>query len=376
MRISAVALVFPALLLFGQVAFGQAPGAPEKSPDAPALPAVPEASPYPLPASPPPAEGQPAPPPPPKPVDQVQIKVWISETSEQGLRELGTNLNYTRFVRGVEQSGSLQQVTTNVFDPRNLSFGVTLPSPNPTLFGKPLRPDQNNGPENGIQTQAGVGLVANVISPDYGTVDAIFRGIEQKADADLISKPEILVIDNGAAEIHAGSQIPYQNITYSVYGTQLNVTWKNIGVNLKLRPLILPNDTVQIDIEQLGVSDVIRIDNIRGLDLPVFATREQSGVVIVPNNQTLVIGGLSSRVVQKMERRVPVLGSLPLVGMGFRGRSSKAVNSLLLIFVSPTVVNLRSLTPEAQDALEFWRMQNWDNKDRISKEIQVMQEEP
>jgi type II secretory pathway component GspD/PulD (secretin) len=285
-------------------------------------------------------------------------------------------LNYTRFVRGKEQSGSLQQVSTNVFDPKNLSYGVTMPAPNPTLFGNPLRPDANDGPANGIQTQAGAGLVANVISPDYGTVEAIFRGIEQRADADLISKPEILVIDNGSAEIHAGSQIPYQNIAYSVYGTQLNVTWKNIGVNFKLKPLILPNDTVQIDIEQLGVSDVIRIDNIRGIDLPVFATREQSGMVIVPNNQTLVIGGLSSRVIQKTERRVPVVGALPLVGIPFRGRASKASNSLLLIFVSPTVVNLRALTPEAQDALEFWRNQDWENKERISKEIQVMQEEP
>lgn len=365
------------LLLAGfcaQQAWSQVPLVGPAPPPAPlALPALPAPSPYPVAPPPPPAEGQPAPPPL-VPLNQVQVKVWITETNETGLRELGTNLQYTRFVRGKEQNGSLQQVTTSVFAPTNPSFGVTLPAPNTTLFPPPKRPDANNNPANGIQTQSGAGLVANVISPDYGSVDALFRGIEQKAEVDLISKPEILVIDNGLAEIHAGSQVPFQNIGYTITGaSQLAVTWQDIGVNLKLQPLVLPNDSVQINITELGVSDVVRIDNIRGIDLPVFATRRQQGVVVVPNNQALVIGGLASRTLQKSERRVPVVGSIPLVGIAFRGRTSKASNATLMIFVQPTIVNLRQMTPEAEDALEFWRKQRWENQERISKEIQIMQ---
>ncbi|NIA15373.1 MAG: hypothetical protein GWP08_14990 [Nitrospiraceae bacterium] len=311
-----------------------------------------------------------------KSLNQVQIQVWITETNETGLRELGTNLNYTRIVRGVDQGGSLQQVTTNVFNPRNPQFNVTLPAPDTRYFTS-IRPDMNNGPGNGIQTQSGAGMVTSVISPGYGTIEGVFRAIEQKADVDLISKPEILVVDGAPAEIHAGGQVPFQNILYNDKGVgQLKVTWQDIGVKLKLTPTILSNDTVKVLIAELGVSDVTRFDTVRGIDLPVFSTRSQTGEVLVPNGQTLVIGGLSSRVVQKSERRVPVVGAIPLIGAVFRGRTSKAANSHLLIFVSPTIVNLRELSQDAERALSFWRDRRWENSERISKEIDIMEQEP
>ncbi|MEA3364656.1 MAG: hypothetical protein U9Q79_03360, partial [Candidatus Hydrogenedentes bacterium] len=75
--------------------------------------------------APPPVE----PPPPPQqvePIRQVQIQVWISETTEDGLRDIGTNLDYTRFVRGIENSGTVERISTRVFDPG--SFDVTLPA--------------------------------------------------------------------------------------------------------------------------------------------------------------------------------------------------------------------------------------------------------
>lgn len=353
------------LVLVGLTVFaGPALGAKNDSP-APGMPTV-----VPTPAK----AGEPAL----TPLDQVQIKVWIAEYNEQGLRELGTNLEYKRFVRGVEGSGTLEQLNTNTFDPLNPDFSVTLPTPDQSLFGPPLRPDLSSLP--GIQTQAGGGLVASIIDPGYGTVDGLFRAIEQKSEVNLVSKPEILVVDNGIAEIHAGGEVPYQSIKYNNQGVaNLNVTWEDIGVNMKIQPLILPSEptnSVKLNIEQLSVSDVVRIDNIRGIDLPVFATREQTGTVIVPDANTIVIGGLSSRIVQKTERRVPILGKIPLLGIAFRGRNSRATNSHLLIFVQPTIVDLRELTPEADKALNFWTSPEWQNSDRIKKEVVVMQEEP
>jgi type II secretory pathway component GspD/PulD (secretin) len=320
----------------------------------------------------------------------VQIQVWISEMNEMGLRDVGTNLQYTRVANGLPTSGSVEQIQTRVFNPLNPTFNVTLPAPDTSLFPKqpappappipnvprPLRPDADSNPANNIQTQAGAGLVFNIINSGYGTLEGIFRGIEQKSDGDLISKPELLVIDNGIAEIHMGEQTPYQSVSYTALGAgNLVVTWQDVGVNLKLQPLILSKDSIQIDITQLAVSERVISRDIRGVDLPVFATRSQTGVVLVPNGETLVIGGLSSRSVQQTERRVPILGSLPILGIPFRGRTSKSTNSHLLIFVSPTIVNLRDMSEEAKSALSFWKDRRWENSERISKEIQVMQDE-
>jgi type II secretory pathway component GspD/PulD (secretin) len=124
------------------------------------------------------------------------------------------------------------------------------------------------------------------------------------------------------------------------------------------------------------VSDVARFDNIRGLDLPVVSTRSQTGRVTLPNGQMLVIGGLTSRVVRKSERRVPVLGRIPVVGIPFRSRTSEAQIKGLIIFVRPTIVDLRELSPRAESAMAFWRKQSaeWKNRTAIEQEIASLQD--
>jgi len=156
----------------------------------------------------------------------------------------------------------------------------------------------------------------------------------------------------------------------------LSVDWKRIGVNLELKPTILSDeDLVQIDITNLEVIDRLRDTPVAGFAVPVFSTRSQNGSVLVPNGQTLVVGGLSSRVERTTERRVPIVGRLPLVGIPFRGRKAEAFFSHLLIFVSPTVVDLRAMTPPMDSAVNFWRNSEWSNTDDIETEIKILDDE-
>jgi len=320
------------------------------------------------------------------PVDirQVQIQVWISETNESGLRRLGANLDYTRFVRQVEQSGSVQQIRTSVFNPQEDFGPVTLPTPtapDPNSFDPTLREmdgrDEDSG-QPGTQTRVGFGLEASIIDSDQGSINAVFRGLERQNDVDLISKPELLVVNNGDASIKAGGNVPFQGLTFDNKGNpQLEVTWRDVGVNMDMQPTILSNDFIRMTIKQLDVTDVDRIETIRGVDLPVFAKRSQTGVVIVPDGQTLVIGGLSSRVIRKTERRVPLVGQIPVLGLPFRSRENEADITHLLIFVSPTIVDLRNLSERAFSALHFWKERGaeWRNEERIEREIETFKAE-
>jgi type II secretory pathway component GspD/PulD (secretin) len=300
----------------------------------------------------------------------VQVKVRIVETNERGLRRLGTNLNYTRFVEGVEQSGSVNQVTTNTLDPISDFSRVTLPVPG---AGTPLRPDEDSNNANGIQTREGFGLTATVIDSDQGTIDAVFRGIEEGRDSDTVSRPELLVINGMPAEINAGGEVPFQGVVEALSAaTQLKVDFKNIGVNLGLIPTIMPADMIKLDVTKLDVTDTVRIDNVRGVDLPVFSQRSQTGVIYVPNGRTLVAGGLTSHVVRREERRVPVMGTLPVIGFPFRSRLVESNENTLLVFVTPTIVDLRNLSPEGVRAMEFWKNGNWENEERIDAEKEAM----
>ncbi|MCC6491051.1 MAG: type II and III secretion system protein [Candidatus Hydrogenedentes bacterium] len=367
--------------------------APAPAPEAAPAPA-PEAAPAPAPeAAPAPAEAAPPPPPPPPPKDirQVQVQVWISQTDEDGAREVGSNLNYTRFVRGVEQSGSLERLRTETFTPNDDTFSSTLPAPDgspypdnvrltpesntPWTNGNALINDPDRSGEYQLNTQRGAGLTYSIIDNDRGTIEGILRAVETKSDSDLISKPELLVINGQTAIIKAGDEIPYQGVEYKTGVPILKISWRELGVNINMQPVILPNELVQINITNLEVSDRLKDTPIQGLQVPVFSTRKQTGSVLVPNTQTLVIGGLSSRVVRKTEKRVPIIGRLPVLGLPFRGRENDIINSHLLIFVSPTVVDLREMKPPMQDALDFWRGVEWRNREQLAQEADLMDED-
>ena len=89
----------------------------------------------------------------------------------------------------------------------------------------------------------------------------------------------------------------------------------------------------------------------------------------------MVIGGLSSQVTRRTERRVPFLGRVPVLGILFRSRQSEIQKTHLMIFVSPTVVDLREMTPSAANALDFWRNGSWKNEEAIGDEMRLMQNE-
>jgi len=362
--ISFLALVSMATLSFSATAQDPPPAEPAPAPaEAPPAEAAP--------AEAPPADA-PAPPPPPRDIRQVQVRVQIVETNERGLRDIGANLNYTRFVDGVEQTGSVEQITTNTFDPIGDFPRITLPVPDSRDV---FRPDEDNNTANGVQTREGFGLTATVIESDRGTLDTVFRGLEEGLDTDVVSRPEILVIDTKPATINAGGEVPFQGVTYNkdTGVPKLNVEFKPIGVNMDMVPTIQPNDIIKLDITKLDVTDTVRIENIRGVDLPVFSTRSQTGVVYVPSGQTLVTGGLTSRLVRQNERRVPIIGKLPVVGFPFRSRQSESNLRTLLIFVTPTVVDLRNLSPDGKRAMEFWKGRNWSNEERIGAEMEAME---
>jgi len=381
--------LFAALVLMAHAAAAQDPAAAPPPPPADPAAAPPPADPA--------AAAPPAAPAPPvlHDIRQVQIQVWISETTEQGIRNVGANLNFTRFVDGVEDpSSSLKQVTTNLFDTRANFDPVTLPRPalsedlltglTPeeataarSRFNSSLRDgtDETNAP--GIQTRSGAGFTGSLID-DRGTIDMVFRSVERNAEVDLISKPEMLVVNGGTASIKAGGNVPFQTVEYDVYGNpQLAIKWQDVGVNLSLIPQIMANNSVRLTLSQLDVTDIDRIENIRGVDLPVFSKRSQTGVVIVPDQQTLVIGGLSSRVVRRSDRQIPFIGQLPVIGAPFRNRRSEANITHLLVFVSPTVVDIREINKKERSALEFWRSSGdrWEHGDRIQEEIDLMDSE-
>lgn len=350
------------------------------------------------------AEAPPAPPPRElKNINQVQIKVFITQTDVDGERDLGTNFKYTRYTRmgnthpGRPHSGSVEEVVTDTVDFQDGRFDVVLPPPGPSsvvplAVPQPLpvatrsdyggaAPDvtwpnlrgsveATNSWTRAGEIRRGAGLAWEILDSDKGTLEGILRGIEVMTDSDLITKPELVVADGQQATVNAGEQIPWQTVDDK--GANLLISWRDIGVQMDLVPTILSDDLVQLNLTKLDVVEQLPPRQINNLMIPVFQTRSQTGVVVVPNGQTLVIGGLTTRIEKRVEKGIPIVRKIPLFGVLFRGRDNEVRNSELLVFVSPTIVDLRNMTDRMDKAINFWREDHWKNSDRIQHEIDIM----
>jgi len=121
--------------------------------------------------------------------------------------------------------------------------------------------------------------------------------------------------------------------------TQRTVSRQDVGVTLELTPEILEGDRVRIDVRQ-EISTLQDTPTAILIELgPTTNKREASTTIVVPNNQTVVIGGLMRDDVSVVESKIPLLGDIPLIGWFFKTRSNHIVKANLLIFLTPHVLH-------------------------------------
>jgi len=230
------------------------------------------------------------------------------------------------------------------------------------------RPDSNPWPDNvrpdiapvvpSVQTPAGLGVAADVISGE-GTFLAALRTLLLDQQADLLSRPVILVMNGERAEIHAGGEVPFQDIQYTKGIPRLQVKYEKTGVDVVLTPTITDDGRrVRINIEQIAVRDVAISQNVRGVQLPRIADRTlKNTTIILRDGETWVAGGLRSESKSEVERRIPVLGSIPLLGNLFKSRTTVDRVRELYIAMVPRIILPNAPVPtmdyeHSEEALE------------------------
>ena len=202
---------------------------------------------------------------------------------------------------------------------------------------------------------AGGGLY-NIIGEDF---EATLRALRVKGKTEILSRPSILARNNQQAVIVVGQQVPFiTNTRFDAVNGQINtVTYQDIGIILRVTPFISSDGMVEMIVapEISSVSD--RTVNIsQGVNAAVIDKRSADTVVVTPNGQTVAIGGLISTQKTDQDRRVPVLGDIPLLGNLFKRKISTHAKTELLIFLTPFVVqrpgDLARMTEDETGRLE------------------------
>ena len=151
----------------------------------------------------------------------------------------------------------------------------------------------------------------------------------------MISTPRVITANQAEAFIQQGVEIPYQQASSS---GATNVQFKEAVLELKVVPLITPDQRIQMDLEvrQDTVGEIFT--GALGAEIPSIDTRELQTTVLVGNGDTVVLGGIFQDENNSREEKVPWLGDIPALGALFRRRSNEGKKRELVIFVTPTII--------------------------------------
>jgi len=188
-------------------------------------------------------------------------------------------------------------------------------------------------------------------------IDAILRAEKESINAKLLANPRVLVLNDETASIRIVSEIPYQELQESSLGGSIGSTaFREVGVQLEVTAHLAMRDQM-IRLHLRPTFSVVTGEvQVAGIGVtypqPVVDRREAETTLIVKNGQTVVLGGLKKKEVSKQINKIPLLGDLPLVGALFRFKGEETVNSELIVFIRPWIVEQPALTEHEAQAHE------------------------
>ncbi|HSY82701.1 MAG TPA: secretin N-terminal domain-containing protein [Gemmatimonadaceae bacterium] len=185
---------------------------------------------------------------------------------------------------------------------------------------------------------AGLGDFAfNVMRTGSPAFTANLSAAASKGEARILSRPVVLAENNQQAEILVGSQQPFIQVQQTQVGAVAQnqvVQYQDVGTKLTVRPTISTDGYVQLQLTQ----EVNQATDQVQFNAPVISTRTLQTQLLVRDSQTVVLGGLSSREKDRSSQGVPVLSSIPLLGLLFGQQSRTNTGTEFFLFLTPHIV--------------------------------------
>ena len=330
-------------------------------------------------------------------IKQVHIEAKFMEVEQKVLNELGVNWNLSpTLIPGSTLAAPFNQVdpTATVNAATNLrSINSVFATNNSTVnslrvSGLPAIPQ----PPPRFPGGANLGNSANSYAANVGiigseTLGLAIRAIEENSGSDLMSSPSLTVLDGKTAVIKVAQLLRYPQAygdTQSnvgtggggtlgttgaavaiTAGTPQDFTIQEVGVTLEVTPTVAADDSIALNLKpkvtefegfveyggtSIAISGGVSVSVPSGFFQPIFSTREVTTDVTVFDGATVVIGGLTREEVKTVDDKVPVLGSIPLIGAAFRSSGKTIQKKSLMVFVTANLVSpggatLRSTHP-------------------------------
>lgn len=213
---------------------------------------------------------------------------------------------------------------------RNFSLGADLTMPAQPVGG---------GTVDATSTGGGLtDLVIHLMRIGGGDVHAILRTAQSRGDVDILSRPVLIAANNTESTFMVGSQRPFVSASRSLPNDGATqdkvVTYRDVGTRLTVLPTINYDGYVALEILQ----EINQATDEVAFDAPVISTREAHTQVLVKDGQTIVLGGLRDRQVDRNASGIPLLSRIPFLGGLFGSASRHTTETELFLFLTPHIL--------------------------------------
>jgi general secretion pathway protein D len=194
-----------------------------------------------------------------------------------------------------------------------------------------------------LQQGLNVGWVHNIFGVQG--LGALLQALSQTADANVLSTPNLITLDNQEAKIVVGTNVPiqtgsYSNLTSSTTSTAFNTYDRvDVGLTLHIKPQITDGGILKL---QLYTEDSAIVSGTTNATTnpagPEFTKRSIQSTVLADNGEIIVLGGLMQDNYQVSNSKVPLLGDIPWLGQLFRSESKTREKTNLMVFLRPVII--------------------------------------
>lgn len=211
--------------------------------------------------------------------------------------------------------------------------------------------------EDGADGELNVAALAGALSGTPGlsmgwgqvddglTMTVILNALKVQSNANILSTPSLLTLDNQEAYITVGENVPFITGSYTNSGSSdgssnpfQTIERENVGITLRVTPHINEGDSVVLDIQQEVSSVLVGASAISDAADLITSERVIETKVLAEDGKVVILGGLIKDDIQDGTQKVPILGDIPLLGRLFRSDSVDVEKTNLLIFIRATII--------------------------------------
>ncbi|MCA8999464.1 MAG: hypothetical protein KDA80_20890, partial [Planctomycetaceae bacterium] len=299
---------------------------------------------------------------------QVYIQALIVEVELDNTDEFGVELGFqdpVLFDRSIiENILTINETTTSPNGVQTTNTRIVSQEANPGFLFNNQPLGNNNGRlsrpsavgSQGLssfalgRTNTDLGYGGLVLSAGSESVNVLIRALAARRTIRILSRPQILALDNQLAQIQVGQIVPVTDgVTINQTAVVPTIIRDPAGIILTVTPRISPEGQIVMELaaeKSIYTTEgvTVFVDAATGTEVtsPIKNITTAATTVKVPDGQTIVVGGMITKSEDTTERKIPWLGDLPLLGKLFRYDLYDERRTELLIFLTPRIVHCDS----------------------------------